>query len=94
MTTGRLGTFLGSLRGQILLVPVRHRAGRTVGESLLRNDDWSYARVVDGLVNRGVIDVAQGWVFMNFMSVVAEQFSREPSAFLTSCCAFRPSRPR
>lgn len=35
------------------------------------NDDWSYARVVEGITERGVIDVAQGWASMTLMSIVA-----------------------
>ncbi|MBK8130204.1 MAG: glycosyltransferase family 39 protein [bacterium] len=70
MTTGRLGTFLGSLRGQILLFLCGIALVAPWGNFPL-NDDWSYARVVDGLVNRGVIDVAQGWASMTLMSVVA-----------------------
>lgn len=35
------------------------------------NDDWSYSRVVEGIVDEGVIDVPQGWASMTLMSVIA-----------------------
>lgn len=65
-----LGTLLNSLGGQLMLFLLGVLLVSPWGNFPL-NDDWSYARVVDGLVNRGVIDVAQGWASMTLMSVVA-----------------------